>query len=585
MTYSKARLHSGPVGKPRSLLQSMSLGVYELRVRLGVDGSQHWPDPRYRDDPILFAREVLGIEPWGDDEHGQIGMLRYVQRYRRSAFRAGRKVSKSCSIGVLALWWFAIYPDAQVVMSSVTARQVDEILWDEVRRLHDRSQRELDPQDPAIGWARENGHEVSTRPLDGEPRVLARSGLVSGFRRVAGFTAREGVAAQGKSGVHLLYLLDESSGIPQAIIDAVIGNMAASGCKLALFGNPTSSEGEFHDAFDKKAFHPETNPTGYHTLTISSEESPNVLLGREVVPGLASREWLQERVLEWGRDSSLFKVHVLGQHVEIEAGKIVSLAQIREAEDRWCATVHDSECKQCGGTGEIGHEKCLCSRLAVPAEGVLHVGVDPAFAVSGDEAAFCVRRGKRVIEVRAFRGLIDELAHVAMLDSILKAHRLPGEVAAVVLDALGDVGAKVKTAFSVYQAEHAKDMILVALRGSDNAIRKPDGYVRVRDELWGCVEEWLRDGGAIPEDARLEKDLHSPSWLTYDLKQRKIATKKDDLRKILGRSPDRGDALALACWESGNAVKWALEEVAPQKPAWEPAAMGLDPYQGAETWK
>lgn len=564
MTYSKARLHAGP-GRPRgvhTLLEAYSLEADRLCEALGVDGKLRWPDPRYRGNTPLFAREVLGIEPWGDDEHGQLGLMRLVDAYPRTAVRAGRKVSKSCTLAILALAWFCSYYDAQVVMSSTTARQVDEILWDEVRKMHDRSSRTLAPDDPAL--VRNPG--LTTRAIDGEPKMLARSGLVSGFRRVAGFTAREGVAAQGKSGVHLLYLLDEASGISQAIIDAIIGNMAASGCKLVLAGNPTKADGEFYEAFNKKKA-TEANPRGYRVLTISSEESPNVVHRREVVPGMASLEWLQDREHEWGRDSALFKVHVLGQHVEIEAGKIVSLALIREAEERWAATGPD----------------------AVPAEGVLHVGVDPGFGGSGDEAAFVPRRGKRAIEVLAFRTLMDEAAHVARLDAILNAHRNPGEIAVVVLDALGDVGAKVKVAFLAYQQSHPGTFVLVALRGSDNAQRDPAGFVRVRDELWGCVDQWLKDGGAIPEDARLERDLHAPSWLTHDLKQRKIATKKDELRRILGRSPDRGDALTLACWDSTKAAKWAetsaQEDTRRPQRMQEPAAMGIDPYAGQDTWR
>jgi hypothetical protein len=308
-------------------------------------------------------------------------------------------------------------------------------------------------------------------------------------------------------------------------------------------------------------------------MTISSEESPNIVLRQEVVPGLASLEWLREREQEWGRDSPLFKVHVLGQHVVLEAGKIVSMQTVREAEERWAATETD----------------------AVAAEGVLHIGVDPAFGGSGDEAAFAIRRGRRLMEIAAFRTLTDEAMHVARLVAFLETYRKPGEIVVVVLDALGDVGAKVALAFHAYQQAHPTEMILVCVRGSDNAQRDPAGFVRVRDELWGSVEKWLRrvedggEGGAIPEDARLERDLHSPSWLTHDLKQRKVATKKDDLRRILKRSPDRGDALCLACWDCSKQAAVALADARePEKPRARPG-MGfaeevVDPYAANDYW-
>jgi hypothetical protein len=109
------------------------------------------------------------------------------------------------------------------------------------------------------------------------------------------------------------------------------------------------------------------------------------------------------------------------------------------------------------------------------------------------------------------------------------------------------------------------------------------------------VEKWLRrvedggEGGAIPEDARLERDLHAPSWLTHDLKQRKVATKKDDLRRILKRSPDRGDALCLSCWDCTKQAAVALADSREPQQARARPATGfaedlVDPYAANDYW-
>lgn len=532
----------------------------------GLDGSERWPDARYRDDPVAFCREVLGVPVWGDDSTGMRAMALAVRDSRRTAVRAGRKVSKSFIAAAIALWWFCVYDDAEVTLTSTTDRQVNGILWKAVRYLHARSQRPIDPRGDVDAALLRFDPSLRTRPIDGHPAQLARSGLVSGYRAIRGYTAREGVAAQGTSGVHQLYIVDEASGVSQAVIDAILGNMAGGAPKLVLFGNPTKAEGEFYDAFNSKAMR-DDNPTGYRGLTIPSTSSPNVGRGYDprddAIPGLANDQFLLERRIEWGEDSPLYKVHVLGQHVEIEEGKIVSLQVIADAQERYAATGVD----------------------AVPAEGVLHVGIDPALAASGDEAVMIARRGRRVVDIRASRGL-DEDGHVAMLDDLLREHRTPGEVAVVNLDALGDVGAKVKVAMTIYWRAHENAMVLVSLRGSDNALRDPAGYIRVRDELWGNVAEWLRDG-AIPEHVKLERDLHAPSWIPGDLKQRKQAQKKDQLRRMLGRSPDYGDALALAVWDGARAVAaWTATVAAPPRggPSREPAASGIDPYASEAAW-
>ena len=72
MTYSKARLHGpGRPRQPRTMLEAYTLEADRLCEVLGVDGRERWPDPRYRAAPELYCREVLGVEPWGDETHGQ----------------------------------------------------------------------------------------------------------------------------------------------------------------------------------------------------------------------------------------------------------------------------------------------------------------------------------------------------------------------------------------------------------------------------------------------------------------------------------------------------------------------------------
>src|SRR5204862_354817 len=140
--------------------------------------------------------------------------------------------------------------------------------------------------------------------IEEEPGELARTGLKSvDFREIVGFTAREAEAVAGISGRNLLYILDEASGIPDEIYEAIEGNRAG-GARVVLLGNPTKTTGEFFDAFHAKA-------RFYKTITVSSEQTPNVVTGRDEIPGLATRAWIEEKREEWRPDSALYKVRVL----------------------------------------------------------------------------------------------------------------------------------------------------------------------------------------------------------------------------------------------------------------------------------
>jgi phage terminase large subunit len=70
-------------------------------------------------------------------------------------------------------------------------------------------------------------------------------------------------------------------------------------------------------------------------------------------------------------------------------------------------------------------------------------------------------------------------------------------------------------------------------------------YSLLRDQLWFGLQKWLKDGGAIPTDPKLEAELVAPTY-AFDLRGRIKVEPKEKIKERLRRSPDRADALALA---------------------------------------
>lgn len=505
-----------------------------------------FPSDRYRADPAAFFREILGIEPWSR----QVEILEAVRDHPRVAVSSGHKVGKSNSAAGIALWYYCSFPDARVVLTSTTSRQVDQILWRELRMMRARGGRctTCKTEDP-------DGHRIP-RPcphsglIEGDQGELARTGLKSpDFREIVGFTAREAEAVAGISGSNLLYIPDEASGIQDAIFEAIEGNRAG-GARIVMFSNPTRNEGEFYEAFASKS-------ALYKTLRISSEETPNVIQGRMVIPGLATREWIEEKKEEWGEQSPLYKVRVKGEHATHEAGKIFSIHTISQAEVRWAET---------------------------PDAGRLFIGLDPAGeSGTGDESAFSVRRGMKQLALTVQLGLNDE-AHLVHLLALIVKHKLPRETPVVVIDSEGSIGSSLKGLLRNYCETNKSAFELVTVRASDRAVRNPRVYDRLRDELVANLEAWFRDGGAILEDVKLEKELHAPEW-KQAINGRLKCTPKDQLKKILGRSPDRMDALALSVWEPlslhDDLPESARGAIAHEGPT---GAGGIDPYEGSDAW-
>ena len=71
-----------------------------------------------------------------------------------------------------------------------------------------------------------------------------------------------------------------------------------------------------------------------------------------------------------------------------------------------------------------------------------------------------------------------------------------------------------------------------------------NGYANRRAEMWDNMRKWLQNGGAIPNDPELVKELAAPTYI-YDGQSRLKLETKETIRERVGFSPDRADALAL----------------------------------------
>lgn len=497
----------GP-GRPKSLTLEASLSAYLLDRASELvppeDDGRTWPSKKYQNDIIAFCYDVLGVKFLTKTQRRVLlALQRAANTGARVAVKAGRKVGKTWLAAAAALWFYCSFPRARVWLTAPKIDQVDDLVWSEIREA----------------WRK------AIIPIDGVPAVSSETGLVADDdRSIKGRVARTQEAAQGYSG-RQFYICDEASGVSQEMLTAIEGNRAGGNVPLLLIANPTQNEGELYEAFhNKKELYgggdPELGP-----FTISSEESPNFIEQKTVVEGMATYAWIKEMEKVHGRDSPWFQVNVLGKFAEGESGKIVKLATIMKAQERY-------------------HEE-------VDETGRLVIGLDVAGqGPAGDKTVFAPRRGNR-IRIHAYRGLsVDGIAKE--LDGLIEIYA-PGtqEKVLVVVDADGEIGSRVVGTLRGIADRPKCKFRVFAVRSGLWAERRKDLYVKVRDELWAWYAKWLEAGGAIPDDAELAQETHAPTW-HFDDQHRQFATKKPELRKMLGRSPDKGDAACLSTWLEGH---------------------------------
>jgi hypothetical protein len=112
---------------------------------------------------------------------------------------------------------------------------------------------------------------------------------------------------------------------------------------------------------------------------------------------------------------------------------------------------------------------------------------------------------------------------------------------------------------STYDHLKALDIPVSGFRPAESTVKRTKdsmlGFYNVRAQAWWQFREALdpsQQGGspiALPPDPEVVADLTAP---TYDTKTGKIKIeRKEDLKKRLGRSPDKGDAIVMA-WYDGS---------------------------------
>lgn len=425
--------------------------------------------------PIEFARDILQVELWSKQEE----VLGALVENRRVAVKSGNGLGKGYCAAVAALWFLHCHDPAIVLTTAPTFRQVRHILWRQIRGLYRRASDVL------------GGKMLDTRWEVAEDRYAI------------GLSADTADQFQGFHSPNMFIIVDEAEGVSEEIYEAIEAVMTSATPRLLLIGNPTTINGAF-----RKAFYEERRL--YYTVTISALDSPNVVAGEVVIPGLATADWVEERRQTWGQDGPIFRSRVLGEFPEQAEDTLISLSDIEAAARAYC----DPRTEYYEG----------------PNETVLAVDVA---RFGSDRSVILLRRGARVEEIHAFQKL-DTMQFAARIAAAINQHN----PARVYIDEIG-IGAGV--------VDRLKEQGF-PVRGINVALRaKQSGqFANVRAEGYWRLRELFEAGAiAIPNDNQLIGELAALRY-HYDNLGRLILETKDAMRGRGLPSPDKADAMMLA---------------------------------------
>ena len=230
---------------------------------------------RYRDDPVLFVKEVLGATPY-DYQAEFLDAL--ASGERKMSVRSGHGTGKSTTSSWAMLWYVLLRFPNKVVVTAPTSGQLFDALFAELKRWIN----ELPPQLQVLLTVKSDRVELTAAPA--EAFISARTSRAETPEALAGVHSE-----------NVLLVVDEASGVPEKVFEAAAGSMSGHSATTILLSNPTRSSGTF--------FESQTRLAGtWWTRRWSCVESP-----------LVSEEFVDEMRARYGEDSNAFRIRVLGE--------------------------------------------------------------------------------------------------------------------------------------------------------------------------------------------------------------------------------------------------------------------------------
>ena len=440
--------------------------------------------------PSFFNHSVLNGSFWEKQEEIAIS----VRDNRYTTVRACHDVGKTYIAARLALWFLYSHPQSIVVTTAPTMRQVENLLWRELRSAHEKASGLLE------------GEPLKTR-LDLASDWYAIGASSADPDKLQGFHAASG---------HILIIVDEAAGVPEPAFEAMEGMMTSENARMLLIGNPTSDTGSF-----RASHHSWEHATKVH---ISAFDSPNFknngirnvkdLLNADLDKieiannFLVSPQWVLEKVTSWGIDSPMFQARVLGNFPSQSSNTVIPLQPVLDA----ATEEHRAKLEAIGGE--------------------LNLGVDPA-RFGNDYTVLTPRFGGFI----PFQSKHASTSIPETVGLVKQFNRPRPKGIYIDVDGLGG---------GVYDMlyEDKFDMI-VGIHNNAKALPDSSGltFANLASQLWWRAREMFLAGElAIPDDDKLIMQLTTRKYF-FTSKGLTVESKDDWKKRNGGKSCDEADSL------------------------------------------
>lgn len=443
---------------------------------------------QYIDAPDKFANDVLGVVP----DAWQAEALQALGNHSRVAIRSGHGVGKTALEAWVCLWFLFTRPYPKIPCTAPTQRQLYDILWPEISKWMEQSE---------ILKAIFEWKQTKVAARFAPERWFATARTASKPENMAGFHED-----------HILFICDEASGIDDRIYETIEGALTSADAKLLLCGNPTRNAGVF-----KRAFFEDRDL--YYTQKISCLDSERV-----------TDEYSQLLIRQYGMDSDVVRVRVLGEFPKAEPDGLIALELVEAAMMR--DTLNDD----------------------IKQSNTVFIGADIA-RFGDDETVICSRIGGRVLDMTHYnkRDTMETVGRI--LDTATRIMAAYGKQRAAIYVDDDGVGGGVTDRLREVVYERGLNATVYDCHNGGKA-NDSGHYANWATESWDLLRQRFAAGTIqLPQDDELAAQLSMRKY-KVNSKGQMLLEEKSLYKKRTRRSPDRADALVLA-FAGGNGVDWS----------------------------
>jgi hypothetical protein len=215
------------------------------------------------------------------------------KRKKRIAVKSGQGPGKTAVSNIIALYRVLRFPDAMCIVTAPTMRQAKKVWLAEFRRM-------IRTAHPIF--------KKFVKVTKSDVRLGGNDHPEWGIQLATGSKAEN---VQGFHEKHLTFIVDEASGVERDIIDTIKATLSNPDSLLIAIGNPNTRDCAFFDCFTRFV-------KEWHVFTMNAEESP-----------ITDKENIRKLEEEFGRDSDVYRVRVLGEFPYMDPNCVMS------SEDLW----------------------------------------------------------------------------------------------------------------------------------------------------------------------------------------------------------------------------------------------------------